>query len=182
MANDQPARARRQRLFMAALALGLFVGTVGLPTSVQARDKQPPTGAEPSKLTIYDGVFTAEQVETGQRLYVDECRACHGPAAGGSTCPNLIGTVINEKYAGVPLSAYYTVMQTLMPKGRPGSLQDQEYADIMAFLLKMHGAKPGEHRLTPDEALLDNIIMGPKPPKDGAGASKGASNGEEKIR
>jgi hypothetical protein len=70
-----------------------------------------------------------------------------------------------------------------MPKGNPGSLTDQEYADIRAFLLKMHGAKPGEHRLTPDEALLDNIMMGPKPPpNDGAGASKRASKEEEKSR
>jgi S-disulfanyl-L-cysteine oxidoreductase SoxD len=183
MANQMPTRPHLWRVRLVFLALGFLIGMSKLSTSVQAQDKQGQSGTTPSKMTIYDGVFTVEQAESGRRIYAEGCQACHGPTAGGAQCPNLIGPVINNKYAGIPLSAYYAFMQTNMPKGNPGSLGDQDYADIMAFILKMHGANPGEHRLTPDQALLDNIVMGPKPPKDAARAAGGvASKTDERSK
>lgn len=132
--------------------------------ALEGTDATEAEAAPPEEISMWDGVFTQEQSDAGRAVYAANCAACHGPAARGAPgMPSLVGVVLNRKYADMPLSVYFDYMSTNMPRGREGSLQPQQYADIMAFILTAHGVEPGEATLTPDHELLDSIIIGPRP-------------------
>ncbi len=119
--------------------------------------------------TIYDGVFTAEQAEVGKAVYTANCASCHANSMrGGPGGKRIIASVINTKYADLPLSAYFGFMQSAMPPGQEGSLTDKEYIDTLAYILQTHGAEPGDQELTADYEKLDYIIMGRKPAEEPA--------------
>ncbi len=48
-------------------------------------------------------------------------------------------------------------MSMTMPEGSPGSLSSEEYADILAFLLRLNDYPAGEEELPADFAVLENI-------------------------
>lgn len=145
----------RLRSFIGAFALGCASLTaVLLPATVRAQDTQ----------SIYDGVYTEDQYLAGRAVYAKNCVSCHGNRArGGPGGPGIVGRVMNDKYLDAPLSAYFDYMRSTMPKGAQGSLTGQDYADILAFVLNMHGAPAGEQELTDDPALLDAITITEKP-------------------
>lgn len=118
------------------------------------------------ELTIFSGVFTEAQAERGKVVYNGQCAACHGNTGrGGPSAPGVTGHTLNSKYRGVPLGVYFHFLQTTMPIGRPGSLPVQTYADVMAYMLQMHGAPAGESELTADEDLLAAIMIERDPNK-----------------
>ncbi|MDT8858127.1 cytochrome c [Paracoccaceae bacterium Fryx2] len=119
---------------------------------------------EPEPLRICSGVFTEEQAERGKLVYTEICASCHGNTGrGGPSVPTLTGYTLNSKHEGVSLSTYFRFMRDTMPVGRPGSLQEQTYADVLAYLLKMHGAPAGDHELAVMDARFANITIEKKP-------------------
>jgi len=133
--------------------------------ALEGSDTEETAEAEPlPEVSMWDGVFTADQAAEGRTIYAANCASCHGATArGGPGNPSLIGNTLNRKYADMPLSVFYDYMAMNMPAGRPGTLLPQQYADVLAFVLTAHGVEPGENTLTPDRALLDSIIIGPRP-------------------
>jgi len=53
-----------------------------------------------------------------------------------------------------PVGSLFEHVSTKMPQNRPGSLSDQEYADVVAYLLQINGRPAGERELPPDQELL----------------------------
>jgi mono/diheme cytochrome c family protein len=96
--------------------------------------------------------FTAEQVTHGSDIYADRCVQCHGD------------TLDNGEFGGAPLNGSYFkkhwgegsvagligFMKAKMPPDRPGSLTDQSYTDLAAFLLDANGYPKGDKELPPD--------------------------------
>jgi mono/diheme cytochrome c family protein len=96
--------------------------------------------------------FTADQVTHGSDIYADRCVQCHGD------------TLDNGEFGGAPLNGSYFkkhwgegsvaglvgFMKAKMPPDRPGSLTDQSYADLAAFLLDANGYPKGDKELPPD--------------------------------
>lgn len=114
--------------------------------------------------TIFDGVYTAEQAERGKEFFNTECSTCHSNTArGSSAAPGLIGYTLDSKYADQPLFAYWDYMRTNMPPGNAGWFTDQEYADITAYLLSLHGAPAGDTELEGTEEALSTIMIVPTP-------------------
>jgi hypothetical protein len=58
------------------------------------------------------------------------------------------------------LGYVYSYMTAHMPMGNAGGLSDQDYADIMAFLLQANGLHPGSQPLIPAEAMKSQVIIG----------------------
>jgi len=48
-----------------------------------------------------------------------------------------------------------------MPEDSPGSLQDQEYVDIIAYILELNGHDAGDGELAATEASLSQIPVDP---------------------
>lgn len=53
--------------------------------------------------------------------------------------------------------------RTKMPIRNPGQLSDQEYADVIAYMLSYGGAPAGDTKLEPDIEALSDILIEPEP-------------------
>ena len=101
----------------------------------------------PKVVTTAAGVYTAGQAKRGEEVYYSICVSCH--PKGTYTTP-----VFRDKWNGHLLSELFAFVSTQMPKEQPGTLEQQDYADVMAYLLKINGAPAGKNELPPDAKAL----------------------------
>ena len=78
--------------------------------------------------------------------------ACGGGGGGTAACEGS-----DARQAGTTLEQYFQYVQELMPKNEPGSLTAQEYADVVAYLLRMNALPPGNDELSTDVTALKKI-------------------------
>jgi mono/diheme cytochrome c family protein len=107
-----------------------------------------------SNATMAPVTFTAEQVSRGSDIYSDRCVSCHGDTLdngefGGAP---LNGSYFSKHWGGGSTAALIGFMRAKMPPDSPGSLTDQSYADLAAFLLDANGYPKGDKELPPDAA------------------------------
>lgn len=105
--------------------------------------------------------FAAEQSDRGETRYGRECVDCHGEDLGGGLLggPPLKGLAFLSKFGnGAPASGLYLFMSTAMPPDQPGRFSPANYADLMAYVLKVNGFAEGAP-LPSDVAALDTLIM-----------------------
>jgi mono/diheme cytochrome c family protein len=87
----------------------------------------------------------AAQVEAGAAVYAQSCRACHGAELEGmASFPQLAGEAFRGRWVDRPLGELYTYVHTMMPLGAGGSLPDEAYAAVVAYLLARNGVEAGE--------------------------------------
>jgi mono/diheme cytochrome c family protein len=96
--------------------------------------------------------FTADQVTRGSDIYAERCVQCHGDTLdngefGGAP---LNGSYFKKHWGGGSVAALVAFMKAKMPPDRPGSLTDQSYAELTAFLLDANGYPKGDKELPPD--------------------------------
>jgi cytochrome c len=119
-----------------------------------------PTTAAQAMRTVWDGVYSREQAERGEKLYRQECGRCHGDdLAGVESAPALTGSSFAATWEGLPLSDMLERMRVSMPQDKPGSLSRTQNADILAHLLKASGFPPGEKPLEGQSAVLSQITF-----------------------
>jgi len=121
--------------------------------------------AQESPKTVADGVYTDIQAARGASVYETACAGCHRADLGGGTGPALREQRFAKEFAGKDLKALFTKTATTMPRGAPGSLGDNVYLDVVAYMLKENGFPSGSHDLTADALDGIRILPGqPKPP------------------
>jgi mono/diheme cytochrome c family protein len=96
--------------------------------------------------------FTADQVTRGSDIYAERCVQCHGDKLdngefGGAP---LNGSYFKKHWGGGSVAALVGFMKAKMPPDRPGSLTDQSYAELSAFLLDANDYPKGDKELPPD--------------------------------
>ncbi|MBB5459523.1 c-type cytochrome [Paraburkholderia sp. Cpub6] len=97
--------------------------------------------------------FDHDQVTHGEHLYADSCAKCHGEKLEGNTAPSLIGPAFAPAAnSHLTIGGIYQYMSTNMPADHPGKMSDEEYADLMAFLLYTNGYDTGSAKLTAQAA------------------------------
>jgi alcohol dehydrogenase (cytochrome c) len=90
------------------------------------------------------GVFTQEQANAGHSAYALKCGGCHrANLAGGGDAPALGGNGFMSSFGGKSTKDLYNFIASSMPAGAPGSLSEDQYTNITAYLLWANGAKPG---------------------------------------
>lgn len=101
--------------------------------------------------TAWDGVFQAAQAERGQASYAAACAACHGPdlVSTDPEAPALTDFSFTLQWVGKTIGERFERIRTTMPLGAGGNLSDQEYLDILAFVLSFNGYPAGAAELTP---------------------------------
>jgi cytochrome c len=108
--------------------------------------------------------FDRAQALHGKRLYASQCAKCHGADMQGITAPALSGAAFAPaSNAHLTIGGVYAYMATNMPADRPGKLKDQEYADIMAFLLNANGYAPGGGKMTADSVKTSTAPLNAGP-------------------
>ena len=96
------------------------------------------------------GVFSAPQATRGEETYMAICVSCH--PRGTYATP-----VFRTTWTGRPLSDLYDLVREKMPKNDPASLTPAEYAQVVAYILKINDAPAGEHELPSDSEALKKI-------------------------
>lgn len=115
--------------------------------------------------SIWDGAFTEQQANRGRQTYELHCAGCHGSdlISADGYAPDLIGFSFTSRWHNVSVWNRYTVIRDSMPMGMGGFLSDEEYADIVAYILSYNKYPAGEHELIAGEHL-DAVIITPTAP------------------
>jgi cytochrome c len=132
-------RAKQGILWLAAL--GLVV--IAQPAAAQANSS--------STKTIWEGVYTTAQAESGERLAAQNCVICHAPSTEWGH-PSFIAA-----WNGRSIADLREHIQASMPFDRPGALTSQEYTDIVAYMLKLGNVPPGEQPLPTGKEAQEQI-------------------------
>ena len=96
------------------------------------------------------GAYTRDQAASGELVYVQHCLTCHGANLEGGAGGVLMGPAFGKSLtvAKMTTPALYTFISGAMPLDAPGSLSQQQYLDLLAFLLEKNGYAPGNAPLT----------------------------------
>jgi mono/diheme cytochrome c family protein len=105
------------------------------------------------------GWFSEEQALRGGDAYAQECAQCHGTDLEGGVGPALAGDTFWDRWEGDSVHAFYEVTRQTMPQDAPGSLDDQTYADITAYVLQVNDFPHGDSELPPDESHLQELTI-----------------------
>jgi mono/diheme cytochrome c family protein len=130
------------------VSLGVFLGAQG-----------------PAQKNIWSGVYSQKQAASGKELYLQHCASCHGEELEGkfisdsSAPPALRGERFVTNWTDVSVHDLLDRIRTTMPTDRPGSLKDQEYLDIVAFLLERNAFPPGSEPLPSAAEGLKRILI-----------------------
>lgn len=93
---------------------------------------------------VATGPFTGAQVDEGRKVYAARCATCHLPTlAGQGDALPLAGYQFMAGWSNRTTRDLYQLIHSSMPKDAPGSLDDQSYANVTAFILYANGAKAG---------------------------------------
>lgn len=102
--------------------------------------------------SVKAGVYTAAQAARGEILFKKSCASCHAPN-------RFTDDLFYSSFAGKPLWEMFDVISDTMPEDNPGSLKKEEYADVIAFLLRLNGFPTGDADLPVDKDALSGILM-----------------------
>jgi mono/diheme cytochrome c family protein len=117
------------------------------PTQTKTVTKAPP---KPTGPTTLSGVYTIEEAKAGKEMYAGLCAGCH-------TAVSHTGPSFRLKWTGAPLSELFTYIKTMMPKNDPGSLADEDYGVLLAYMLQMNQMPAGKTWLSTDTTELAKI-------------------------
>lgn len=109
-----------------------------------------------------DGIYTSAQAERGHETYDAYCAACHGfdLVATDSEAATLTGGSFSFAWHRTTINERFERISTTMPPGSGGMLEDQEYLDIIAYILSFNGYKTGDAELTPEVLETHTIEVG----------------------
>ena len=110
------------------------------------------TARADSLRSTQSGVFTEAQAKRGEQTYAGICHSCHTPT-------EHTGTAFNQNWNAHPLSDLFKYLCQSMPKDDPGSLDPNDAADVIAFLLKLNAMPAGSAELAPDTVALKRILI-----------------------
>jgi S-disulfanyl-L-cysteine oxidoreductase SoxD len=100
--------------------------------------------------TTNDGVYTAAQAERGKKAFGEKCTTCHEPS-------RFSGETFLESWNGKAMKEIWDVASGTMPEDNPGSLKQEEYADILAYFLHLNEYPAGTADLQPGAAAMAAI-------------------------
>ena len=113
-------------------------------------DSSQPEGASPSGRSVLDGVFTSRQASRGEQRFRQVCAACH-------TTNEFRGGRFRIRWVGQTAGDIFDLVSTMMPEGNPGSLSPEDYANLLAYFLRLNGYPAGEEPLPADVSALKNV-------------------------
>jgi len=103
-------------------------------------------GAAPTSLG--DGAYTAEQAEAGQPIFEQRCSSCHN----ADFYKNILRT-----WRGQPMLYLFEQVMSSMPADNPGSLMDNEYENVMAYVLQITGFPAGDTPLEYASGMMGDV-------------------------
>ncbi len=108
--------------------------------------------------------YTETQAARGLVVYQNHCAFCHLDDLSGFRGLPLAGADFIARWdeAGVTLENFLSFVTSSMPQEEPGTLQPQEYLDVVAYILQANGYPSGERELTAEPRVLRAIRIEPQ--------------------
>ena len=91
--------------------------------------------------------YLPSQASRGEDIYQSTCGTCHQPG-------QLVGQGFVESWNDRRVYDFYALVRSTMPLDNPGGMKDQEYLDVVAYLLQANHAAPGRDSLKADTATM----------------------------
>ncbi len=112
------------------------------------------------------GPYLTRQADAGRAVYLSHCASCHLPELGGrNEAPELAGPNFIRAWGARTTSDLFAFIRSTMPPGDRGNLGDENYVNLVAFLLSANGARAGSQPLTAaDRVMLGPVATGAMPP------------------
>jgi quinohemoprotein ethanol dehydrogenase len=106
------------------------------------------------------GFYTEDQADRGKALYRKSCTVCHTESlGGGDQVPTLVGESFLGHWLGRSVGDLFDRLRTTMPQSNPGNLSEQEYIDIVAYLLKANDFPAGKEELKNSPQSLKSTLI-----------------------
>jgi len=151
--------------FASALCLGLVALGLCAVASLHAQQGR----------TVKDGVYTAAQAMRGKAIFDMRCAVCHGDMLEGSAGPPLAGDVFLGPRDKQPVADLFDKIHATMPADAPGTLEPQQVADVVAFILQANKFPAGRAELGAGDAALKQIALVAANPAPARAANAGAA-------
>jgi alcohol dehydrogenase (cytochrome c) len=137
----------RQALRTGLLAAVAIAGVVMIPSVLRAvaTTRDPPT-------------FTDAQATAGKGLFAEKCSSCHGADLRGGAGPALSGAFFEGQWivGQRKVLDLFTTIKRSMPLNAPRSLSDEQYSNVVAYLLSQNGYRAKAEMLAP--ANMDRML------------------------
>jgi len=125
--------------------------------------------AQETTSSVLDGIYTEAQAAHGASAYPQYCALCHGASLSGlGEAPALIGAQFIADFNGLTVGDLFDRIRTTMPLDNPAGLSRDQYADILAFILKSNGYPAGPKELNRRSEFLHAIRF--EAPAESAGS------------
>jgi mono/diheme cytochrome c family protein len=120
--------------------------------------------------SVWEGIFTEAQAKRGQAVYSGACGMCHGRRLNGApddpdmrSTPPLARAKFLRDWEGRSLATLFEYTRATMPEGNPGSLTDEEYVDVISYMLSVNRMPVGDDDLRPDPQSLARAVIQQQP-------------------
>jgi mono/diheme cytochrome c family protein len=109
-----------------------------------------PSAMSQSERSVWDGVYTDSQAGRGQKVFERVCSACH-------MVEDFKGSSFIGGWESSAVLDLFSKIQRTMPMDQPGSLDPQEYIDVVAYFFKVNEFPSGKTELDADAEHLKQI-------------------------
>ncbi len=116
----------------------------------------PRSSAAQAPKSTTQGVYTPTQATKGRNVFNGACLGCH-------TTASHMGAAFELRWFGRPLSELYGYLSNLMPKSAPGTLTEEEYVWVTAYILKLNGMPAGKVELNAEPDWLKAVRIDAAP-------------------
>lgn len=145
------ARLSRKQATSSTLLLACGVALSAVLFAPRSAQGQPQPAQPQAKMrSTMTGVYTADQAMKGKEVFQGTCSGCH-------TVASHSGQLFADRWIGKSLNDFYDYVSRLMPKSAPGTLSEDEYVWVTAYVLKLNGMPASSHELSAEPALLKAI-------------------------
>ena len=104
-------------------------------------------------------VYTPEQAVAGQAVYTEHCASCHGESLNDGEASPLSGSRFQSKWNGKTVFSLFAEVRTTMPAPAPGSLSDEQYVNVLAFMFRQNTLLVSTEPLSATREVLEAMLM-----------------------
>jgi mono/diheme cytochrome c family protein len=91
--------------------------------------------------------YSDAQAARGEKVYDNTCATCH-------QADNLVGAQFVQNWNDRRVGDFHSLVRATMPVDNPGGLTDQQYLDVVAYILKANHAAPSMDSLSADTTIM----------------------------
>lgn len=137
------------------LAVPSVLSLPSVPSVPSVVTAVPPASLFPAPadtISSADGVYTTLQATKGKDVFASACQSCHTPTVHA-------GPPFRNRWFGRTLGELFTYLRENMPQADPGSMSDDEYVLVTAYLLRINGMPAGDAPLAANVDSLHRIRL-----------------------